>query len=78
MVYGRVSLELVNRFLSKMDKGGVPLAIFIDLSTAFATLDHDILLHKLKCYGLTGKSIHFFKCQIDNNMYLMIILTQIS
>ena len=26
------SLELVNRLLSKMDKGEVPLAIFIDLS----------------------------------------------
>ena len=47
------SLELVNRLLSKIDKGEVPLAIFIDLSKAFDTLDHDILLYKLKCYGLT-------------------------
>ena len=52
------SLELVNRLLYKMDKGEVPLAIFIDLSKAFDTLDHDILLYKLKCYGLTGNSIN--------------------
>ena len=44
-----------------MDKGGVPLAIFIDLFKAFYTLDHDILLYKLKCYGLTGTSLNFIK-----------------
>ena len=60
------SLELVNRLLSKMDKGGVPLAVFIDLSKAFDTLDHDILLYKLKCYGLTGKSINLLKCYLTN------------
>ena len=41
------SLELVNRLLSKMDKGRVCPAIFIDLSEAFDTLDHDLLLYKL-------------------------------
>ena len=60
------SLELVNRLLSKMDKGEVPLAIFIDLSKAFDILDHDILLYKLKCYGLTGNSINLLKCYLTN------------
>ena len=60
------SLELVNRLLSEMDKGEVPLAIFIDLSKAFDTLDHDILLYKLKCYGLTGNSINLLKCYLTN------------
>ena len=70
MVFGRVtelaSLDLVNRLLSKMDKGEVPLAIFIDLSKAFDTLDHDILLYKLKCYGLTGNSINLIKRFLTN------------
>ena len=49
-----------------MDKGEVPLAIFIDLSQSFDTLDHDILLYKLKCYGLTGKFINLLKCYLTN------------
>ena len=49
-----------------MDKGGVPLAIFIDLSKAFDNLDHDKLLYKLKCYGLTGNSKNLLKCYLTN------------
>ena len=49
-----------------MDKGEVPLAIFIDLSKAFDTLDHDILLYKLKCYGLTVNSTNLLKCYSTN------------
>ena len=60
------SLELVNRLLSEMDKGGVPLAIFIDLSKSLDNFAHDILLNKLKCYGLTGKSINRLKCHLTN------------
>ena len=49
-----------------MDTGEVPLDIFIDLSKPFDTLDHDILLYKLKCYGLTGSSINLLKCYLTN------------
>ena len=49
-----------------MDKGEVPPAIIIDLSKAFDTLDTDMLLYKLKCYGLTEKSINLLKCYLKN------------
>ena len=38
----------------KMENQKIPTAVFIDLSKAFDTLSYDILLYKLKYYGVTG------------------------
>ena len=38
------ALEITNRIINSMDKKEVPLAIFLDLSKAFDTIDHNILL----------------------------------
>ena len=46
------SLELVDRVFQHLDKGKLPLFIFLDLSKAFDMLDHYILSNKLKFYGL--------------------------
>ena len=35
-------LELVDRLLQELDRGELPIAIFIDLSKAFDTIDHSI------------------------------------
>ena len=42
------ALELVERMLSFMDNGDTPIGIFLNLSNAFYTLNHNILLNKLK------------------------------
>ena len=43
-----------------MDKGKTPLAIFLDFFKAFDTLDHEIILYKLKYYGIKGKALFYF------------------
>lgn len=59
------SLELVDRIMIEMDKGKTPLSIFLDLSKAFDTLDHEILIQKLKHYGITGISLDLMRSYIS-------------
>ena len=49
-----------------IDKGKTPLAIFLDFSKAFDTLDHEILLYKLKHYGIKAEALFLFRNYLTN------------
>ena len=40
---------------------GVSLVIFLNISKAFDTVNHQILLKKLNLYGVTGKNYFWFQ-----------------
>ena len=60
------ALELIDRIVLAMDKGEIPFSIFIDLSKAFDTLDHKILIHKLKYCGVEGNTLALCQSYLSN------------
>ena len=50
------ALRLVDHLITQVDRCKIPTNIYIDLSKAFDTLNHSILLENLQNYGVTGTS----------------------
>ena len=58
--------ELSNSLLKSFDEGKFTLGVFIDLSKAFDTVDHEILLSKLKHYKINGKILKLLRDYLRN------------
>jgi len=59
-------LELQDRIAKSLASNKWCLGLFLDLSKAFDTLDHKILLIKLGHYGLRGLPLQWFKDYLSN------------
>ena len=49
-----------------LDNGKLPYCVFLDLSKAFDTIDHEILLAKLNHYGMNGTASQVIKSYLSN------------
>ena len=58
--------ELTSHILENFDKRKMTLSVFLDLSKAFDTIDHNILLKKLTHYGIRGISHDWFRSYLQN------------
>ena len=71
------ALELIDRITQDLDQGNMPITIFMDLSKAFDTLNHDILIYKLKSYGLSDAALKLMQSYLTNRkQYVEINNTQ--
>ena len=52
-------LKILEKWKEVLDKGNFVYAIFMDLSKAFNTLNHDLLITKLEAYGLSSNSFRY-------------------
>ena len=53
-------LKLVNDINEELDKGNCSIGIFNDLSKAFDTVDHKLLLRKVEHYDIRGNALLWF------------------
>lgn len=60
--------NVVNDITSALEQKDYVYGIFLDLSKAFDTVDHTILLHKLYIYGLRGKVHSWISNYLQNRL----------
>ncbi|CAH1256204.1 ACSS3 [Branchiostoma lanceolatum] len=60
---------LTERWYKAMNEGELTGAVFIDLSKAFDTLDHTILLQKMSRYGIQGPALDWFKSYLTGRKH---------
>ena len=57
--------EFVTNVLPALKNGGNCLAVYLDRSMAFDTIQHSILLAKLEHYGIRGKALDWFRSYLE-------------
>ena len=66
-------IEITDNILSELEQKNLVAGIYLDLSKAFDTVDHQILLHKLQHYGIRGLPLKWFKSYLGNRQQYTIV-----
>ena len=71
-------LHVFNFISQALNKGNFCIGIFLDLKKAFDVCSHDILLKKLKKFGIEGKAHDWFKSYLLNRKQKVDIMGNLS
>ena len=58
--------KLITDTCKALDENETTLAVYLDLSKAFDTIDHRILPKTLDCYGIRGQALDWFSSYLYN------------
>ena len=62
---GHALLQLVDQIYESFERNEYTVGVLIDLSKAFDTVDHNILLKKFEIYCISGTHLQW----LDNNVF---------
>ena len=72
-------IKVQNDILSALDAGSSAILLMLDLSAAFDTIDHDILLSRLcNVYGITGDALDWFRSYLSGRIQRVVIEDSVS
>ena len=66
-------LQLANQITKSFENNLYILGVFIDLSKAFDTANHSIILKTLETYGIRGRNLEWFQSYLKNRMQYILI-----
>ena len=58
--------QLIGYVIKNLEQKKDTISVFVELSKAFDTLQHDIILQKMEKYGLCGVTLSWFQSYLEN------------
>ncbi|KAI2647061.1 hypothetical protein H4Q32_027533 [Labeo rohita] len=72
-------IRVTNDLLLSSDHGCISLLVLLDLSAAFDTVDHNILLNRLENYvGISGSALAWFKSYLSDHHQFVALNEEVS
>ena len=69
----KVPLTVIEQITKSLDNGEFAVTLFLDLSKAFDTVNHFILLSKLSHYRIVGKENLWFKSYLQQRRQIVYV-----
>lgn len=61
-------MVVISHIYSKLDKNRTVIGLFLDIKKAFYSVDHSILLSKIKKYGIRGNANNLINTFLENRI----------
>ena len=66
-------IEFTDNTIKYLDEGHYCISVFTDLTKAFSSVDHTMLLEKLDQYGIRGHANNFFKLHLSERQKYSVV-----